>query len=441
MRKGEKMERSYENERCVLGSHDPSMMWDPVTRKHYSYSTDVYMPQFGLNDKIGIPVRSSIDLVHFTYEGVVLSKASIEEGRNNGSDPKTVNFWAPYVEYVEGEYRMYYSATKAFGSDESKIWLATAKSPTGPFENRGIVMNSWGLVGNHPNAIDAHVIWDGEIPWLLYGSFFGGIYIKKLDRKTGLPESHDEKELGSCISRKGVNASLDGPEGASILYEKDTGYFYLFQSYGWLGDTYDIRVGRSKKVTGPYLDEKGKNLVEESLGMKIANSYRFSEEENIPLEKDAGWQWAGFRGPGHGIPYWDPNTQQYYFVHHIRDGATIYCTYDEKEKRNSYSKHFMMVRKMFFKNGWPMLSPEPYYGEANEFLCPEEVEGKWEIIYFTDQSNEQKQGEKVTLYADDPMLQDGIIHWGFDGNHRVICVTGIDAKGIAYWGKKCSIER
>lgn len=50
---------------ATLGAHDPSMMWDPVTRKYYSYSTDVYMPRCGLRDKIGIPVRSSEDLVHF----------------------------------------------------------------------------------------------------------------------------------------------------------------------------------------------------------------------------------------------------------------------------------------------------------------------------------------------------------------------------------------
>ena len=46
-----------------LWSHDPSMMWDPVTEKYYSYSTDVYQPEDGLTEKIGIPVRSSKDLI------------------------------------------------------------------------------------------------------------------------------------------------------------------------------------------------------------------------------------------------------------------------------------------------------------------------------------------------------------------------------------------
>lgn len=29
----------------TVWSHDPSMMWDPVTKAYYSYSTDVYRPE------------------------------------------------------------------------------------------------------------------------------------------------------------------------------------------------------------------------------------------------------------------------------------------------------------------------------------------------------------------------------------------------------------
>ena len=201
-------------------SHDPSMMWDSVTKKYYSYGTDIYMPEDGLNDKIGIPVRSSEDLVHFQYEGTVLSKEAIEEGRENGEYPPTVNFWAPYVEYTHGEYRMYYSATKAFGSSESRIWLAVSKHPLGPFENRGIVADTWGTDDTLPNAIDAHIIWDKEKCYLVYGSFFGGIYIKELDAKTGLPLSGNAKELGIC----GItNAVEDVIVARDILLAKETG--------------------------------------------------------------------------------------------------------------------------------------------------------------------------------------------------------------------------
>ncbi len=65
------------NSNAAIGSHDPSMMWDPVTRMYYSYATDSYMPYCGMEPKTGIPVRSSEDLVHFRYEGTVLSEAAI----------------------------------------------------------------------------------------------------------------------------------------------------------------------------------------------------------------------------------------------------------------------------------------------------------------------------------------------------------------------------
>ena len=145
-------------ENPAYGAHDPGMMWDPRTRRYYSYSTDSYAPKAGLGKKPGIPVRVSRDLVHFTYEGTVLSPAAVREGRDNGDYPPTKGFWAPYGEYVEGEYRLYYSATRDFGSSESRIWLAVSKDPMGPFENRGVAVDSWGTDDSLPNAIDPHVL-------------------------------------------------------------------------------------------------------------------------------------------------------------------------------------------------------------------------------------------------------------------------------------------
>ncbi len=49
-------------------------------------------------------------------------------------------------------------------------------------------------------------------------------------------------------------------------------------------------------------------------------------------------------------------------VHHVRDGAEIHRSYDEKEHRDSYRIHYMMIRSMFFQEGWPVFSPEPYTG-------------------------------------------------------------------------------
>lgn len=421
------------------GSHDPSMMWDPVTKRYYSYGTDMYTPSLGLSfsDSIGIPVKSSEDLVHFKYEGTVLSQKAVKEGRDNGEYPETKNFWAPYVEYVKGEYRMYYSATRAFGSSESRIWLAVADNPLGPFENRGVAADTWDTDDTFPNAIDAHIIWSGEKCYLIYGSFFGGIHIKELNPDTGLPMDGNPKNLGKCISRKDEKPTIDGPEGASAIYNEDTGYYYLFQSYGWLGNNYDIRVGRSKNVTGPFVDRKGRTLVSDSLGEKTAESYKFKAENPHAL-MDGKWEWGGFRGPGHGVPFYDPVRKQYFFVHHVRDGAKVNEYVDSFEGKLSYQRHYMMIRPMFFTDGWPVFGAEPYTGEDLKLLDGKEYKGKWEIILFDYLDNEQKESEEMELSGSSEYLCNGVCYecWDFENGGKTVAITGIDGNGNAYWGKK-----
>ena len=421
----------------AVWSHDPSMMWDPVSGRYFSYSTDVYRPEAGLCEKRGIPVRSSDDLVHFKYEGTVLSEKAAGEGADNGDYPETEGFWAPFAEYVNGEYRMYYSATKAFGSSESRIWLAVSDTPLGPFENRGIVADTWGTDDTYPNAIDPHIVHTEEKSWLVYGSFFGGIYIKELDPDTGLSADGDPRSMGICISRKAPDAIIDGPEGAAVIYAPETGYFYLFQSYGWLGDDYDIRVGRSTKVTGPYLDIKGRDLKEHSMGVKLAGSYCFqSSDPPVGSDRD-GWKWGGIRGPGHGVPFYDPVSKRYFFVHHFRDGASVNCVYDSEMERNNYQIHYMMVRPMFFVNGWPVFGPEPYQGEKFEPLSPDEVRGRGESLVFDDVDNCIKFSKEETAHRKSLYPEECVIYKcpDFENGEDVAVITGINDSGLAYWKK------
>lgn len=423
------------------GSHDPSMMWDPVSKKYYSYATDVDGTKLGVKEKIGIPVKSSEDLVRFKYEGIVLSEQAIEQGRDNGPDyARTINFWAPFVEYVHGEYRMYYSATRAFGSSESRIWLAVADHPLGPFENRGVVADTWGTDDTYPNAIDPHIIRDETGDYLIYGSFFGGIYIKELNPSTGLPVDGNPKNLGTCIARKSDPPVIDGPEGPSAIYVPETGWYYLFISYGWLGNDYDIRVGRSKKVTGPYLDRQGRNLKMEALGEKLANSYRF-ESSNPRIGSDAAdWAWGGFRGPGHGVPFFDPVREKYFFVHHIRDGSPSNQERDPYLGRESYRLHYMMIRPMFFRDGWPVLGPEPYTGESLEPISPIGLKGLWELIILDDKNNGPKCSEIYDLTENCDILSKSVLYqcWDFENQKRTVGLTGALEDGTAIWGKKLS---
>ncbi len=421
----------------AYASHDPGMMWDPRSGLYYSYSTDSYSPKAGLGKKIGIPVRVSRDLVHFAYQSTVLSAAAVKQGRDNGAYPPTKGFWAPYGEYAGGEYRLYYSATRDFGSSESRIWLAVSQNPLGPFENRGVVADSWGTDDSLPNAIDPHVLHTpGGRDYLLYGSFFGGIYMKELHPETGLPVEADPRSLGRCVAHRMPPPALDGPEGPAGLYCPETGYYYLFLSYGWLGDDYDIRVGRSRDPLGPYLDYEGRDLAGESLGLKLANSYIF--RARAPRVKSGGgWQWGGLRGPGHGVPFRDPVSGRYFFVHHIRDGNPRDCRYDPVYDRYSYRHHYMVVRPMFFVDGWPVLGPEPYAGESMEAVTPPDGE-MWEVIVLDDRDNRMKTSGNARLAADGYLLRHSVCYrcTDFENGGEALAFTGIDEFGRTCWGKR-----
>lgn len=459
----------------LFESHDPSMMWDASSGYYYSYSTDTAITSAY---RQGIPIRRSRNLVDFDFVGYALSPEAIAEGRDNGRFPPTRGFWAPYVELCGGEYRMYYSATKAFGSSESRIWLAVSDSPKGPFENRGVVADTWGTPDTEPNAIDPHVFCDGGgRRQLVYGSFFGGIYMKELDSATGLAAHPDVKYQGKCIARKPPCSHVDGPEGAAVIYAEETGYYYLFLSYGWLGDDYDIRVGRSRSAAGPYVDFHGRSLEGRALGLKLAGSYRFSARkpcavyglesgpvcggrpadgetgkgedpkqerrtERARMEGPAGksaedWVFGGFRGPGHGVPFYDPVSDSYFFIHHVRDGASAL------KGKGSYLMHYMVVRRMYFVDGWPVFSPEPYAGESRDVCSLEEWEksgngrdGVWEWLEFLPSDNRQIAAAMGPLPADADKGRLLVFScFDFENGRETYALSGLTEKGNVVWGK------
>lgn len=423
-------------------SHDPSMMYDPVSGMYYSYSTDTALTS---SYRQGIPIRRSRDLVHFDFVGYALSERAISQGRDNGKGYRpTGGFWAPYVEYTGGEYRMYYSATKAFGSSESRIWLAVAEHPEGPFENRGVVMDTWHTPDTEPNAIDAHVADTPEgRKYMIYGSFFGGIFIKELDPATGMPVNPDPRYQGKRIAHRPEKSYIDGPEGAAVIYHSQTGYYYLFLSYGWLGDDYDIRVGRSREITGPYLDYQGRSLDGGGWGLKLAGSYRFRAGEPWAAEDAPDWQFAGFRGPGHGVPFFDPVSERYFFVHHVRDGAEVFRR--REHGRDSFRMHYMVARRMFFVDGWPILSSQPYAGEKgeacrlDEYLYRKKSDEtvRWEWLRLKQQDNRQVLAAYGLLPQD--LLPERTLvfdSFDFENSREGTGLAGITTGGEIIWGKR-----
>lgn len=163
------------------------------------------------------------------------------------------HFWAPDVIEHGGKYFLYYSVS-TFGKQRSAIGLATSPSLTEPaWTDQGPVLVS--SPGDPYNAIDPSLLLDrdGKL-WMAFGSFWRGIYLLELDPATG-------KRIST--NSPAIHLAYHEAIEAAGLHRRGDNY-YLFVNWGiccrGTNSTYEVQVGRSRKVTGPYLDRDGKNL-------------------------------------------------------------------------------------------------------------------------------------------------------------------------------------
>jgi len=203
----------------------------------------------------GISTRYSRDLKTWT-EGAPVFKELPAWHRELIPDHKGY-LWAPDIIRRGDRYLLYYSVS-GWGKNVSAIGLASnptldPKDPAYHWKDEGIVIRS----GDQDpyNAIDPQLCADADGSlWMVFGSFWTGIQLIELDPKTGLRHSKRKQ-----VRQLAWNESIEAP---ALL--KHGGYYYLFVNWGLccrgLASTYEIRIGRSRKITGPYLDATGNDL-------------------------------------------------------------------------------------------------------------------------------------------------------------------------------------
>jgi arabinan endo-1,5-alpha-L-arabinosidase len=238
-----------------LSIHDPAMAKEGDT--YYLFSSGP-----------GIMFYTSRDMVQWRMGGRIFSnEPSWAKSVTRDFDGRE---WAPDISYHNGKYYLYY-AVSASGENNSAIGLAVNHTldPAAPgykWEDEGIVLRS---VPNRDlwNAIDPNIIVDDSgVPWMDFGSFWGGIKLVKLasDLKA-IAEPEEWYSLAKLDRSVLEDDRSPGPaqiEGPFIFKKGD--YYYLFASWGLccLGEnsTYKIVVGRSTDVRGPYLDKDGEDM-------------------------------------------------------------------------------------------------------------------------------------------------------------------------------------
>lgn len=421
-------------------AHDPTVVRDH-DGTYYMFSTDAVAS--AINIPTGVHIRTSTDLVSWTYAGTALNGVPAPAAEWSGAE----GLWAPdVVRWLNGDWHMYYSAS-TFGSNTSAVGLAVAPSPAGPWQDRGLVVAT--RADEHSqNAIDAAVTFDVDgAPWLTYGSFFSGIYILPLDRTTGMPLV--ERDLGTVIARRPT--SVEGAvEGAFILRMPEDGRYVLFASYDSLFSSYNVRVAVADSITGPYRDFRGLTMTDldappASVGTKVLGSHQFGGG-------------TGWLAPGHNsvLTQTEPDGKtEYFMVHHVRFAADP-------------SEHVVQLRRLFFTAaGWPVVSPQPFAGREAEILAsPEPVDGAWQVLRFDPDSTALVPAAAAEVACLPPTASDGtpaparlriagaqdgsgdaveldavvLGSWDWAQGRPALSFSGIDQHGVVWSGTKGEIQ-
>ncbi len=245
------------------------------------------------------------------------------------------HIWAPDIHHHDGKYYLYYSVS-GFGKNTSGIGVATnttldPRAPGYKWEDQGMLLQS--VPGRDLwNAIDPNIIVDASgTPWMSFGSFWSGLKLVRLDAsRTRLAEP----QVWHSIARRERPAFTPDASGAPAEIEaphifRKGDWYYLFVSWGLCCNgartTYHVVAGRSRDVTGPYLDRDGKDL---ALG-----------GGSLVIEGTPEW-----KGLGHNSAY-------------TFDGKD-YLVLHAYETADKYLQKLKVLEMRWDQQGWPVVDPK-----------------------------------------------------------------------------------
>ena len=367
--------------------------------------------------------------------------------------------WAPDVSYNPylKKYVMYFCTTASYM--KSTLCMATADEAKGPYRFQARLMSSgfdretvkltdlYDVLGEDadlsvylhengeynnlkwPNCIDPNTFHDEDGRfWMVYGSWSGGIFLIELDEHTGLPihpATDREKDIDAYYGYKLMGGGHKSIEGPYIFYDKVSGYYYLFVSFGWLEREggYQIRLFRARKPQGPYLDQEGRNVYFEEdhapFGLKLMGNYDFPSLE------------MAYRAPGHNSAFEDTDGKLYVVYHQRFD--------------MQWEIHEPRVHELFrTADGWLTASPFATVKEEqkDKRYTAEEIEGTYyvldherdidkvihtprERVFGTDITFETREHAQIRFTVDGRSFEGVVIEMVDEAENPVLCISGV----------------
>ena len=374
------------------------------------------------------------------------------------TDDRGWHVWAPDVIYNEatGLYYLYFCTSSTWNA--SNLCYATSENIDGPYEWKGALIYS-GFTAEtldstdvteyvdketakdtyikksneynydkYPNAIDPTVLYDedGRL-WMVYGSWSGGMYLLELDPETGEvihPEADEANRVDTYFGKRLMGGNHTSMEGPYILYDEQSGYYYLFVSYGGLAREggYQIRVFRSETIDGDYVDMNGEfpldtqNMEQAPYGLKLSGNYYLPSLE------------MAYMATGHNSAFIDDDGRKY-IVNHTR--------FDNKTEDHEPRVHQFIVNE----EGWPCMLPYATDGETVSQSGYEmaDMAGRYYVI---------NQGTSIDANIAEPFIlylqEDGNVYGdGVTGTWEAkenTCYMNITYGDVSYSGVFCQMN-
>ena len=422
---------AYELKRVSV--HDPSIVWDPSSKTYYIFgshravakTTDL-MSWTAVDPVVSTSAFSSPKVKKVKKGGVeydFVFNAEAWSKRGSSNYDISGNLWAPDVIWNPAmkKWCMYMSVNGDFWY--SSIVLLTADNIEGPYtyqapvvisgfhdgtsykdtdleivlgaqsslpERYKMVTSGTGNWGERwPNNIDPCVFYDedGKL-WMSYGSWSGGIWMLELDENTGLRDY--DVNYGLTGSSNGITIDpyfgkkIAGGyyvSGEASYIEYIGGWYFLFVTYGGLeaAGGYQMRVFRSEKPDGPYVDVRNTSAVFQSYKLNYGSTSNDKRGVNIfGAYGDWGNQVVG---------NWSERSQGHNSIIAAEDGRTYLVYHTRFQHRDE--AHEVRVHQVFQnKDGWLVAAPFEYTGEqvksadiaASQQVPTSQIPGSYKLL-------------------------------------------------------------
>jgi len=259
---------------------------------------------------------------------------------------------------------------------------------------------------------------------LTYGSWKGGIALVYVDAETFKPVATVAGKSTFNDQDYNIGDEMDAPldsikdnagvllvggkgaayEGSQLIYNSETGYYYIFVSMGDLTYEYRVGVGRSKNIEGPYLDANEQAMKFKSTG--FAASYH-----------EYGAKIIGAAQLGSGYGFTSPGGQS---ITRTKDGKILFACHTRTNFMD-LGKFTLQVRQMFFnKEGWPVLNQNEYYGESSipEAITVSDLAGVYDVI-ITKRSEDKEIDRTATPSVEISIDEKGIVSGFYQGSVKL----------------------